>query len=236
MEEKEESGVSPEGVSSSSHHMVKVDLTGIRVRRAITGADFTLVADLRRTSAPRQAIRPVGEWLDALDYSLRTFCLIAYDDAGEPVATMRIQDGLASELEMARIIPLDAILTAAQMPVVQLDRFGMAGVTRGIDAMAALLKAIWVWCLECEVKNMLVAAPTWLKPLCESLTFEPVGKPETLPEIYTGGVWHTAMILPVRRLIDTWATERHPFAEQFLRTAHPELMFDRPGVLMPLRR
>ncbi len=215
---------------------IAVDLAGIRVRRAVTSADFSLVADLRRASAPRLSFRPAQEWLDALDYSLQTFSLIAYDETGAPAATLRIQDGVASDLEMARIIPLDAVLTIRQMPVVQLGRFGIADLDRGSDAMAALFKAAWVWCLECEIANMLAAVPAWLQPLCTALTFEKAGGEEALPEIYLGGVWHTVMILPVRRLITVWEEARHPLAEQFLRTAHPDLMFDRPGVLIPLRQ
>ena len=213
-----------------------VDLTGIRVRRAVSGADFVLVANLRRASAPRMFARPTGEWLDSLDYSLHSFCLIAYDESDEPVATMRIQDGPVSELQLARLIPLDAVLTPGQMPVVEFGRFGVVSASRGADAMAALFKAAWVWCLECEVRNILVAAPEWLKPLCEALTFENPGKPEALPDIYCGGIWYSAMILPPSRLIDTWGKAHHPLADQFLRTAHPALMFDRPGVLMPLQR
>lgn len=101
----------PGSPSPLTKRFANVNLDAIQVRKAVTEADFEIVARLREAgfsriggNAPSNGDAP--QWVDNWDRQPGVFCLIGYNDAGEPVATMRVQDGRVSTLELARFVPL----------------------------------------------------------------------------------------------------------------------------------
>jgi hypothetical protein len=85
-----------------------INLAGITVRKAVTEADFEVVARLREEGfsriAPKSGVPSHNGWIDDVDRQLGVFSLIGYNSAGEPVATMRVQDGRISTLELGRFV------------------------------------------------------------------------------------------------------------------------------------
>jgi hypothetical protein len=85
-----------------------INLAGITVRKAVTEADFEVVARLREEGfsriAPKSGVPSPNGWIDDVDRQVGVFSLIGYNNAGEPVATMRVQDGRISTLELGRFV------------------------------------------------------------------------------------------------------------------------------------
>lgn len=203
----------------------KVDLTGITVHKAITDADFDIVARLRKQGFSRVADKTDIAWVDSLDHSPGVFSLIAYNNINEPLATMRVQDGRISELELSRFVPLNSILNPDQKPLIQGARLSVIKMAQASDAMIALFKAVWLWCLNEEIRNIVIATPPWAKPIYEFLSFDDLGPRGHFSHEFLTDTPHSSMIIPVKRPITVWPDISHPLFQNFCCTDHPSLVF-----------
>lgn len=203
----------------------KVDLAGITVRRVVTDADFAIVARLREQGLSRVAGSGSPVWVDDLDRTPGVFSLIAYNNLNEPVATMRMQDGRMSELELSRLVPLDTLLDPGDKPAVQIGRLSVIRTDRSTDAVFGIFKSSWLWCLRRGIGSMVIASPPWARHVHRFMYFEDIGPDGHFHHQFAGGALHITMKLSVTRAEEIWRSYKSPICEQIFDIDHPFLEF-----------
>lgn len=204
----------------------RVDLAGITVRKAVTEADFELVGHLRQAGFSRVADNAATAWVDDFDRSPGVFSLIAYNSLNEPVATMRVQDGRVSELELARFIPLDTLLNEEYKPAVQCARLSVIKGYQSTDAIFGSCKAVWLWCLSKGLESIVLATPPWSKPIYDFMLFDDLGTQGHFPHKFVGGTLHITMALSVRKAETVWRKRCNPLCRQMFDVEHPSLILE----------
>jgi len=210
-----------------------VDLAGIIVRKAATDSDFQIVARLREDgfsriplTTPSNGTKAHTCWIDELDRQPGVFSLIGYACAGKPVATMRVQDGRVSPLELARFVPLDSLLSGEEKPAAQFARLSVTKRNQAADVMFGLFKAAWGWCLREGIPSIVIATPPWSKPVYDFMFFEDLGIRGHFSHAFAGYALHVAMRLPVSSAEQIWRAGASPMCKQFLDVTHPALILD----------
>lgn len=204
---------------------VGIDLTGIHVRRAVSDADLQVVAELRRAGFSR--VNPNGSghiaWVDELDRTPGGFSLIGYSEEGQPVATMRVQDGRKSTLELTRFVDLSGLLQPDDWPAVQFARLSVIKAPQATAVMVGLLKAAWRWTFSESIRSIVIGSPPWARPLHSSLLFTSLGPRGEFAHEFAGGAHHVTMKLPVLDAEAIWRSAGHPLCRQLFDTDHPQL-------------
>lgn len=217
------------GVGSRQSRYAAADLDEASVRRATTEEDWALVGALRAAGFSRvpqgvEANTSSVVWVDPSDRVPGTFSLLGFV-AGEPVATMRVQDSRCGALELARLVRLDALLLPSEQPVAQFARLSVLKKPGSLNVMFGLFKAAWRWCIAEGLETIVIATPPWSKPIYDFMYFEDRGSKGRFTHQLAGGAEHATMTLPVRRAAEIWRQHGHPLALQFIDAEHPSLAF-----------
>ena len=195
----------------------------------MTEQDFEIVAKLReagfsRISGNAPSNGDVPRWVDDLDRQPGVFCLIGHEDAGEPVATLRVQDERVSTLELTRFVPLDDLLLHEHRPAAQFARLSVTKGPHSTKAMFAVFKAAWRWCLLEGISSIVIATPPWSRYLYDFMLFEELGSSKGhFRHKFAADALHVAMRLPVAGAERLWRAGGSPLCEQFFDTKHPAL-------------
>ena len=137
---------------------------------------------------------------------------------------MRVQDGRVSKLELGRFVPLANLLPPAGRPAAQFARLSVTKGPQAINAMFAMFKAAWSWCLLENIPNIVIATPPWSKHVYDFMLFDDLGVKGHFSHDFAGGALHVTMRLPVSRAEQIWRTAKNPLCEQFLDVTHPALI------------
>jgi len=205
-----------------------VNLAGIAVRKATTDSDFETVARLRESGFSRvnrngRSAQPPSKWLDDLDRDPCVFSLIGFNNAGEPIATMRVQDGRVSTLELTRFVPLDSLLGPEDRPAAQFSRLSVMKEAKSTSVMFALFKSGWRWCLTQRIPSIVIATPPWSRPIYDFMSFDDLGPQGHFLHKFAAGALHVTMRLSVDRAAGIWRAGACPLCEQFIDIPHPAL-------------
>lgn len=215
-------------LTSLSERFANVNLAGIRVRKAISESDFRAVAHLREIGFSRvpgnaPSSEPALRWLDDLDRQPGVFSLIGCNTEAEPVATMRVQDGRISELELGRFVPLDDLLRPEDRPAAQFARLSVVKAPESTNVMFALFKSAWRWCLAEQIPSIVIATPPWSKPIYDFMFFDDLGKAGYFSHQYAAGALHVTMRLSAIKAEEILRAGDCPVCEQFFDVDHPAL-------------
>lgn len=211
-------------LQSELNRQSRIDLSGVRVRIADSDADFQLVAEIRRAGFGRVVNTSVQTmWLDVLDDSLGTFSLLGYTADGQPVATMRVQDGRLCRLELEQYVPLHELVGQNELPATQFARLSVLKSPASPAVMYGLFKAAWRWALQENIRSLLLTTPPWSKHLYEAMCFDSLGPRGEFIHSYAGGVLHATMRLPVEDAEKIWRATLSPLCTQMFDVQHPKL-------------
>jgi hypothetical protein len=202
-----------------------VNLSGIAVRRASTEQDFETVAHLRKRGYSRFSEKQDSQtaWVDEIDRMQGNAALIACDDDGNPVATMRMQDSRVGPLELSRFVPLDALLRPELTPALQIGRLSVLKGPRATDAMFGMFKAAWRWCLRNGIGSMVIASPPWARHFHSFMHFEDLGEAGNFRHALARDALHITMALSVQNAEDIWRQHENALCGQVFDTFHPSL-------------
>jgi hypothetical protein len=203
----------------------RVHLRGVRVRKAASTADFQIVESLRAAGFGRVACGRTGSWVDESDRAPGVFSLISYDESGQPLATMRVQDGRRSKLELASFVALEALISPDELPAAQFARLSVNRGSQATEAMFGLFKAAWSWCYGERLRTVVIATPRWSKPIYDFMLFEHLGPKGEFEHALAGGARHVTMKLPIVNLQALWRPRDCPLCTVFFDEQHPNLSF-----------
>jgi len=211
-------------IKAEHERQSRIDLGGVRVRVAVSDADFGIVAELRRTGFSRVIPDSANVcWIDDLDHAPGVFSLIGYSEQGEPVASMRVQDGRRGALELERFVPLVELVGPEDLPATQFGRLSVIKAPGSRTVMYGLFKAAWRWALRENIRNIVITTPPWSKPIYDAMFFAALGPRGEFLHQYAGGAPHITMTLPVLGAEKIWRVGGSPLCQQIFDTDHPHL-------------
>ena len=201
----------------------RIDLANVHVRIAVSDTDFEIVVGLRRAGFSR-VVPDSGNtcWLDDLDRAPGVFSLIGYSENGEPVATMRVQDGRRSKLELERFVSLGELVGPEDLPATQFGRLSVIKAPSSPTVMYGLFKAAWRWAFRESIRNIVITTPPWSKPIYDSMFFTSLGPRGEFLHPFAGAS-HVTMKLPVLTAEEIWRSGSSPLCRQIFDTDHPHL-------------
>lgn len=210
--------------SSQHEQYARADLHRAIVRRAVSAADWALVAELRKDGFSRvPGVEPSGPWLDDLDRGPAAFSLLGFALDGTPLATMRVQDGRQGPLELRRFIDIDTVLSPEERPAAQFGRLSVLRSPENIHVMFAIFKTAWHWCAAEGLRTIIIASPSWSKPIYDFMHFDSAGAAGRFAHHYAGGAVHETMKLPIHALEARWRSRDMPLSDQYFAMHHPML-------------
>jgi len=205
-----------------TYNIGNLDLSEINIRRATTPADFELVRQIRAAGFGRVTEDPNHEWLDESDYSSTVRNLLAFSTEGEPLCTMRLEDGRSRGVELERYVPLPELLPPTAQPFTQFGRLSAIRHPRSRCGMFALFKAAWCWSLETGLETMVLGAPPWTIELYRFMFFRDLGDKGCFTHPLVG-IPHRSMALGTRDVEPTWRAGGSPLCRHFCDLHHPHL-------------
>ncbi len=206
--------------------LTALDFGGFHAARVVTAADWAAVAAMRaagfgRTLRPRMAAP--SAWLDGWDHAGNAHVAVVRETPHGPIlASMRLLDSRAGELELATHVDLQALLPAACWPLRQAARMCAISHVRRVEALFALQKAIWARALRDGVQTLILATPYWSRWMYEALQFTDLGDAAMFSHPLTGAL-HRVMIFHVPSAQSRLEAAGNPLSRQLFRTSHPTL-------------
>ena len=204
-------------------------LEQVSVRCATSEEDWSQVGELRAAGFSRvrnseqTSARPIA-WIDDSDRTEGSFSLLGVAANGETLATMRVQDGRAGNVELAKFVPLEELLEPSERPYVQFARLTARKEPGRVDVMFGLFKAAWRWCLAEGLETIVIATPPWSKPIYDFMHFEDRGPVGRFRHRLAGNAEHVTMTLPVQGCETLWRSRRQPLSRLFFDVEHPGLV------------
>lgn len=195
------------------------------VRRVMDQADMGRAIDLRHLAYARH----MPGFAEALkvpeqdDLTQDALVLIAESKLdGSIIGTVRIQTNLSAPLNVEHSIALPARLSGKT--VAEVRRLAVAPGTSGRLVKMALVKAVYLYCVNQELDWLLVAARPPLDRMYEQLLLEDLLEGETfVPLPREHNVEHRVLGAEVRLLPIRFAQTRHPLHHFFVLAQHPDI-------------
>jgi hypothetical protein len=195
------------------------------IRRVTDQADLGRAIDLRHLAYARH----MPEFAEALkvpeqdDLTRDAVLLIAESKLdGSIIGTVRIQTNLSAPLNVEHSIALPAKL--AGKTVAEVRRLAVAPGTSGRLVKMALLKSVYLYCVNHGLDWILVAARPPLDRMYEQLLLEDLLDGETfVPLPRENNVEHRVLGAEVQLLPVRFAQTRHPLHDFFVLAQHPDI-------------
>jgi hypothetical protein len=191
---------------------------------------------VRGAEALRKAVRirhlAYGRHVPALAQALRepetddsdrdTMVLLAESRLdGEPIGTIRVQSNRLRPLSVEHSVELPERLRGERM--VEATRLAVAGGRTGRMVKAALIKALYLHCLQADIAWVVAGARPGLDRQYEALLMDDLFPGRTVPLLHTGGLPHRVMALDVHGAYDRWQRGGHPLFHFMCGIAHPDI-------------
>lgn len=200
------------------------------VRQASRPGDLKRAIDLRHLAYARH----MPEFAQALkapeqdDLADGVVVLIAESKLdGSVIGTLRIQTNLQAPLNMEQSLVLPVWLAGKTSAEVR--RLAVAPGSSGRLVKMALLKAVYLYCVQQDLDWILVAARSPLDRMYEQLTLEDVLDGKTfIPLPRENNVAHRVLGARISELPSRFAAVRHPLHDFFFVKRHPDIVGNDP--------
>lgn len=185
---------------------------------------------LRRVAGMRHSAyaRHVPELAAALrepeeqDYEADTMVLLAEARLdGAPVGTIRVQSNRFGPLGIEHSVELPERL--CREPLVEATRLAVAEGRTGRMVKAALIKALYLHCLEADIAFVVAGARPALDRQYEALLMDDLFPGRAVALQHSGGIAHKVMALDVRGARARWQAARHPLLGFMCDVRHPDI-------------
>lgn len=211
-------------VAKRFSRFAEADFTGVKVWQADSEEDWKNVAMLRRHGFDRNG-RKGSKWVDDSDFVDETLVLLAAKSHTAPVATLKLQNGIVSGIELEEHINLDFLIFENERPLVQFSRLSVSKGDSSISIMFALFKSAWLWCFINRLESIVISSPPWAKAIYQFMAFRDYGSAGEFIHPLLPKVVHSTMLLPIQNAEEVWRQAGVPLCEQIWEREHPDLEF-----------
>lgn len=140
---------------------------------------------------------------------------------GSPVGTIRVQSNRFRPLGVEHSVELPARLCGERM--VEATRLAVAGGRTGHMVKAALIKALYLYCLRADIAWVVAGARPGLDRQYEALLMDDLFPGRTVPLRHTGGIPHRIMALDVHGARARWQRAGHSLFHFMCGVLHPDI-------------
>jgi hypothetical protein len=201
------------------------DLTNIFTRRAKTPEDIEKVVDVRWTGYAKY-FESRAAVLDRFDHDPNALLLLATDEHGRAIGTLRVLDGRRSEMEIEQFVNVREILPPHQLPCAEATRFSVPWTEKSRLVKLALWKAFYAYCTHHSINSMVI----WVRPGArrdyEVLRFQPIERDGVFCHPLLGNSEHQTCVLDLTVAARLYKETNHRLYDFFCTTAHPNIRFD----------
>lgn len=140
---------------------------------------------------------------------------------GTPIGTIRVQSNRFRPLGVEHSVVLPARLRGQCM--VEATRLAVAGGGTGRMVKAALIKALYLYCLQAGIAWVVAGARPGLDRQYEALLMDDLFPGRTVQLLHTGGIPHRIMALDVHGARARWSGAGHPLFRFMCGIRHPDI-------------
>jgi len=140
---------------------------------------------------------------------------------GEPIGTIRVQSNRLRPLSVEHSVELPKRLRGERM--VEATRLAVAAGRTGRLVKAALIKALYLHCLQADIAWVIAGARPGLDRQYEALLMDDLFPGSTVPLLHTGGIPHRIMGLDIHGAFDRWQRGGHPLFHFMCGISHPDI-------------
>lgn len=201
------------------------DFRTIHVQRAVKAEDIEKAYFLRWSGYKRYFPDPmhVTDDLDLCDHAV---LLLATRSDGTPLGTLRILDGRLGPIEVD-ILHVDCrkLLPPKRFPVAEAGRFSVPRCHDSRWIKLALWKAYYSYCIDNDVRTMLVTVRLNAGRDYKSLLFEHLGKVGEFSHRVLSHRMHETWVFDVPSGAERYKAARHPLFTFFCLEDHPNISY-----------
>ena len=213
---------------SESSVQPTINLSGLAVSNALSQADLDAVIEVRRRAYGKHYPHHFVTCNDALDqYDMASNCvhLLARDECGTPVGSMRILDRRAGGIELDEFVNVQSLLSDVETTGAEFTRLAVPSSPRSKTIKLALWKAGYQFCLN----NRNHAIIAWSKSAAtrdyKMLQFRELGVKGTFRHPKLGGCEHRTLVLDLLHVEDLFRAINHPLYNLFFVQHHAGIRF-----------
>lgn len=199
--------------------------TAIVIRIARTAADLEKALHVRWLGYRKYDSFAQPE-LEDLDREANCTILLAEDDAGKSIGTIRILDRRHGPIELEKFLDVDLLLPGSNRSIAEATRFSVPHSPQARRLKLLIWKAYYLLCIQRGIEHMLVSMRPGAARDYERLLFCRV-EGGTYSHAVLGGLPHESYCLHVPTAPDRFACHKHPLLPFFTQTEHPEIDFTR---------
>jgi hypothetical protein len=205
---------------------MQLDLSKIRVRRAVSGCDVEKVMRVRWEGYKKYFSSP-DQITDKFDTQENCVLLLAEDEAGRPVGTIRLLRSDAGRTEIEDFLPrVRQMLDEPYKNFVEATRLSVPHHELSASIKFALKKTYYHFCLANDVNTMLV----WVRPPAarehRAWFFWELGERASFSHPLLGNNEHRTMICDIARAVENWRLTGIPYLPLLIDDGYSNLRFD----------
>jgi len=140
---------------------------------------------------------------------------------GSPLGTMRIQTNRYSPLSIEQGVELPAWLSDKSQA--EATRLGIDLGRTGRLVKTTLFKAFFLYCVEMNIRWMVIGARSPLDRMYDALLFQDLFPGQFIPMRHFNNIPHRVLAFEVETAERRWASASHPLYNFVFRTRHPDL-------------
>ena len=200
------------------------DLQTIRVRRVQTQKDYENAIRVRHVGYAKYGLS-LEQVSEPLDTSPQATILIAEDEQGQTVGTMRILDRTLGMLELDTYVDLTALLSPHQCLCAEATRLSVPASPLSPCIKNALWKAYHRYCLANQLTTMVI----WARPAAardyRMLMFEDLGPNGSFVHPVLGNRRHNTFALDLTTAESQYREVQHPLHAFLFCQKHANIRF-----------
>lgn len=197
----------------------------IHVRRARADADLDAALHLRWRGY-RKYFADDQDPRDGFDEAPGCLILLAEDDAGTPLGTLRVLDRRLGPVELDRFIDLDALVPATRQPLGEVTRLSIPRHPHALWIKWALWKTVYRYGQAQGLRAIVLSVRPAAARAYRALDYEWLGAAGDYRHPELGGLPHQTFLCDLDTLHARYRASAHPMYRFGFLTAHPELRFD----------
>jgi len=216
------SPVSARHLSACWHNMNQNNAT---IRIARTAADIEKALHVRWLGYRKYASFAKPE-LEDLDRGANCTILLAEDDTGKPIGTIRILDRRHGPIELEKFLDVDSLLPGSKRSIAEATRLSVPHTPSARRLKLLFWKAYYLLCVQRSIDYMLVSVRPGAAQVCNRLLFSKADG-GTYSHAVLSDLPHESFWLHVPTALHRFESHKHPLLPFFAQTEHPEINFNR---------
>ncbi|MGA1874654.1 MAG: N-acyl amino acid synthase FeeM domain-containing protein [bacterium] len=197
----------------------------IFIRKAESEEDFNRILETRGTGHAKY-VNNKEQTSDAFDFAPNTILLLAEDEQGKVVGTMRVLDRRYGPVELDTFLDVDSLVSGDEMPCVEVTRFWIPKHLKSKLIKFLFWKAVLQYCLANQIKTILISIrPSAARFYQQLLFFEHAGPSGSYRHKILDDLEYHVFKCDIEKAFELLKVNKHPLYDFFCKENHQNIMF-----------